>query len=57
MVRLRSSTRYTGACFVVGEAKPPYDGRDFVEVAGGDVTIVIVLRECIDGWLRFGNWC
>lgn len=48
MVRLRSSTRYTGACFVVGEAKLPYDGRDFVEVAG-DVTIVIVLRECMMG--------
>jgi hypothetical protein len=48
MVRLRSSTRYTGACFVVGEAKPPCGGRDFVEVAG-DVTIVMVLRECMMG--------
>jgi hypothetical protein len=48
MVRLRSSTRYTGACFVVGEDELPIDGRDLVELAG-DVTIVIVFLECMVG--------
>jgi hypothetical protein len=46
MVRLCSTTRYTGAQFVVGEAEPPIDGRELVDMAGG-TTIAVVLRECM----------
>lgn len=47
MVRLRSSMRYSGALFVVGEAQALNDvGNDFVDVAG-DVTMVMVFREDI----------